>query len=135
MRGWEEALREARRRHRVTLTGPRPDGTFISAAFDIFGFTSLREEGPIAPIEAMVHGVPLVSYAVGNLPDIIRTDVDGVIVPSGNVTAFSSALTDLVIDKVKRLAIGTAGARRVRENLSPEAMERATLRVYQAVVG
>ncbi len=53
MEGWNEAYAAAAARHRIVLAGLREDGAALTAAFDLFGFVSKMEQGPIAPLEAM----------------------------------------------------------------------------------
>jgi L-malate glycosyltransferase len=132
--GWDQALAAAGTSHDVMLTGPRPDGAVISAAFDVFVFASMREQGPIAPLEAMANGVPVVTYAVGNLPEIIDTGSTGIVVPQGAVEALTEALSELVRDRSRGVEMGERAAAVVRERFSPAAMQAATLDVYRSVM-
>ena len=64
------------------LLGWRDDVADLYCAADIFVFASHREGLPIAPIEAMASGLPVVSYATGSIPELVGDD-GGAVVPYG----------------------------------------------------
>lgn len=145
MSGWNEALAAASSRHRVVLTGKRDDGAALTAGFDLFGFVSRMEQGPIAPLEAMANATPVLTWRVGNLPEIIEHDRTGFLVDQGDVEGFARLLAELVGDRARLGGAGLREARlrRVGENarrqiltgFSPAAMEAATQAVYRTVIG
>ncbi|MCS7231991.1 MAG: glycosyltransferase family 4 protein [Elusimicrobiota bacterium] len=70
----------------------------IMCITDIFVLTSLWEGLPRSAVEALVSGVPVVSYAVDGLKDIIVSDVNGFIVEPKNVEELSKKIILLLTD-------------------------------------
>lgn len=135
MEGWNEAYAAAAARHHVVLAGQRDDGAALSAAFDLFGFVSRMEQGPIAPLEAMANAVPVLTYRVGNLPQIVDDGRTGFVVDQGDVDGFAGRIVALARDPRALRAAGEAARARIEADLSPAAMERNTAAVYRAVIG
>jgi glycosyltransferase involved in cell wall biosynthesis len=135
MPGWNEALAAAGARHRVVLAGKRDDGAALTAAFDLFGFVSRDEQGPIAPLEAMANGVPVLTYHVGNLPEIVEHGRTGFLVGQGDVDGFARLAGELMRDPGRLRHVGDEARRAIAATLSPPAMERGTAAVYRAVIG
>lgn len=134
MEGWNEALVAASVRHRVVLAGQRDDAVALTAAFDLFGFVSRMEQGPIAPLEAMSYGVPVVTWRVGNLPDIIDHGRTGFLVSQGDVEGFARLCAELARDRERLRRVGESGRREIAANLSPQTMQLGTEAVYRAVM-
>ena len=69
----------------------------------------------MAIAEALARGLPIVSTATGAIPALVGHEA-GLIVPVGDVTAFTAALTRVLSDDGLRARLA-AGARRVRDRL------------------
>lgn len=69
-----------------------------SSAFDCFVLSSRTEGTPIALLEAMAAGVPVVATAVGGVPDVLR-EGDGLLVPSGDPAALAAAIRVTLTDR------------------------------------
>jgi glycosyltransferase involved in cell wall biosynthesis len=76
----------------VYFTGWRRDLPEIYADLDLLVNTSLNEGTPVAVIEAMAAGVPVVATRVGGVPDVIADGLTGTLVASGDVEALVRAL-------------------------------------------
>lgn len=72
---------------------------------DIFVLTSLWEGLPRSAVEALVSGVPVVSYAVDGLNDIIIDDVNGYLVPPKDIDSLAKKVSILLTDKEKFVRI------------------------------
>jgi len=74
-----------------------------------------RDITPNALIEAMAMQLPVVSTAVGGVPEIVEHGVSGLVVPPGNVAAFADAIAALIRDPDRAALMGVAARRRVEE--------------------
>jgi starch synthase len=84
----------------------------LLAAADVYAFPSRHEGFPVALVEALAAGLPVVAADAPGVPDILGPDpACGVIVPRGDVAAFARALGDL-LDAPERAAMGRAARQR-----------------------
>jgi glycosyltransferase involved in cell wall biosynthesis len=84
----------------------------------IFVLSSRHEGYPGVLTEAMVHGLPAVSFDCDTGPrDIIRPEMDGILVPNGDIEALSSAMERLICDPELRRKF-ESGALASRERFS-----------------
>ena len=97
---------------RVILTGRRDDAVAVMGACDAFVMASNNEGLPVAIMEALALGLPVVSTAVGGIPEAITDDVDGLLVPARDPERLAAAITRVVTDPAlrARLAAGAAAA-------------------------
>jgi glycosyltransferase involved in cell wall biosynthesis len=65
-------------------------------ALDLYLVTSREEGGPMALMESMASGVPVVSTRVGMAPDLIVDGVSGALVPTDDVDALAQAARRLI---------------------------------------
>ena len=79
-------------------------------ALDLYLVTSREEGGPMALMESMASGVPVVSTLVGMAPDLIVDGVSGALVPTDDVDALAQAARRLLA-LPDRAATLTAAAR------------------------
>jgi glycogen(starch) synthase len=96
---------------RVEFTGPAPDDELHRryASADIALLPSRYESFGLVMVEAMMHGLPVVSCAAGGVVDVVTDGVDGLLVPPGDTDALTDAVRRLVIDRSLRLRMGAAG--------------------------
>ena len=80
---------------------------------DIFVLASFAEGIPVALMEAMAFEVPCVSTTIAGIPELIRSGVDGLLVPPANAAALADALEALAVDPALRKALGHAGRQRI----------------------
>jgi glycosyltransferase involved in cell wall biosynthesis len=117
----EGSLAEAARRRaerlgvagRVRFLGVRADVAELLSACDIFALASDWEGSPLAVMEAMAAGLPVVATAVGGVPELVEDGVTGILAPRGDLQALGSALETL------------AGNPRLRREMGDAARERA----------
>ena len=131
-----DELRAARRRpagRPARSAAARAGAGAVIAAADVFCQHSVRdpetgdEEGlPIAILEAMAHGLPVVATRHAGIPDAVVDGETGFLVDERDVSAMAERLERLARDPALRRAMGAAGRRRAESRFS-WAAERAGL--------
>jgi len=119
---------------RVRLLGPLHPPDDLYAACDLFVLPSHGEAMPLALLEAMAAGRPVVATNVGGIPDVVREGVEGTLVPSRNPRALAAAIGALLADPRARERMGRAARARVESAFSIERMVAATCAVYDEIL-
>jgi glycosyltransferase involved in cell wall biosynthesis len=101
------------------------DGTVGCSAFmrtlDVFVLPSFAEGTSKSVIEAMSHGLPIITTNVGGLPDLL-TPSAGILIPPGDSSALADAMQFLASDPVLRKQMGEAARDRYLKLFAPEAV-------------
>jgi glycosyltransferase involved in cell wall biosynthesis len=97
---------------RFRFLGYRDDALRVLAACDIFTLASLYEGYPVALMEALAVGLPVVATAVGGVPDAVRQGVEGLVVPPSRPDLLAAALEQLATDPELRGRMAEAALRR-----------------------
>jgi glycosyltransferase involved in cell wall biosynthesis len=89
------------------------------AAMDVLAFPPIRREsfGRVSA-EAQACGLPVVASRVGGIPETLRENVSGLLVPPGDVPAWTDALATLVGDAALRARMGAAGRAQAEERFA-----------------
>jgi glycosyltransferase involved in cell wall biosynthesis len=115
---------------RVEFRGHVDDPAPVFADGDLFALPSAAEACPLALLQAMSCGLPVVATRVGGIPDVVRPDVEGVLVDSGDLTGFTAAVRRLAADPDGRRAMGRAARERITSAYSLELCVDGLLEVY-----
>ena len=118
---------------RVTWAGERRDAATLASAFDAGVVCSHWEGLPLAALESMAAGVPLVASAVGGLPTLLDGGA-GLLVPPADPAELAAAIARLMDDRAHREAVAAAGHRRVAERYSFDGMVRRVQDIYVDVL-
>jgi glycosyltransferase involved in cell wall biosynthesis len=115
---------------RVHILTYRDDVRDLLAAAEIFVMPSLWEGFPLAILESMLSGTPVIASDVCGIPEAIVSGEHGLLTPPGDVEALMAALRRLLTDPSLReqLAMG-ARARALRE-FTLESMVTAYEKIY-----
>ena len=109
----EKAVCERGVAGRVAFRGPVADPESAFADADLFVLTSAAENCPLALLQAMACGLPVVASRVGGVPEIVRDGVDGLLFPPGHAAALASALRLLLAGPARRRSMGGRARERV----------------------
>jgi glycosyltransferase involved in cell wall biosynthesis len=119
----------------VHLLGERDDVPALLAQGDLFVLSTLSEGMPIAVLEAMAAGLPVVASAVGGIPEIVVDGETGLLVPPGNDPApLAAAIRELLGDPERRRRMGEAGRRRVEERHDVARFRQEHLAFYDSLL-
>jgi glycosyltransferase involved in cell wall biosynthesis len=99
----------------VLFTGVRRDVPALLPAFDVSCLSSVHEGVPIAAIESMAVGIPMVVTDCGALRDMIVDGEHGFIVPVGDSSAMAERLLALADDSKLRERLGESARSRVQQ--------------------
>ncbi len=118
---------------RVEVLGPKFGDEkipYLSGA-GVFVLASRHENLPMAILEAMSAGVPVVVTPVGAIPEVVRDDENGRLVPAGDAATLARCLDDLLSDAPGRQRLGAAGRDTWRTGFSSDAFLRNIERVWR----
>lgn len=119
---------------RVRFLGWQRDLGPVFRKWDIFAMPSLTEGLPMAALEAMAEGLPVVATHVGGLPELVEDGKTGYLVPPLDVGQLCAALRILIRDPKRRQAMGTAGRDRARNNFSLDRMVKEIEAIYDSLM-
>jgi glycosyltransferase involved in cell wall biosynthesis len=128
----EEAAREEGIAERVLFPGRVSDPAACLAALDVFLLSSRTEQTSNALLEAMACGLPAVSTDVGDSRELLGDAGPPAVVPSGDLQAFTDALTVFAREPELRARLGAANRQRCLEQYPLARMVREYEALYQA---
>ena len=117
----------------VVFVGHVTDVAPFYAIADVLALPSHSEGSPNVLLEAMAAGLPVVATSVGGVPEIATSEVNALLVPARDPSAFAEALrralTELELARtLKSNAIARAG------EFSPESHAQSLIQIYQELV-
>jgi glycosyltransferase involved in cell wall biosynthesis len=118
----------------VVWAGERAEAKRLPAAFDVGVICSDFEGLPVAALETLAAGVPMVCTAVGTMPDIL-SDGAGLIVPVQDHAALATAIRRFIDDRSAAAEAGLRARDVVRRHYEFQQMVTAFERVYDRVLG
>jgi glycosyltransferase involved in cell wall biosynthesis len=119
---------------RVRFLGPRSDIPEILGAADVFVLSSDYEGSPLSIMEAMAAGKPVISTAVGGVPELVEDGRSGLLVPRGSPKALAEAVNLMVKNHEAREAMGRASLGLATERFDARVMTRAYEGLYDEIV-
>lgn len=118
----------------VIFLGSRRDVPEIIPIFNVFVLSSLSEGLPIALLEAMAAGIPVVATKVGGIPEVIIDGRTGLLVPSRSPEELAEAILAILLDRKKAVSMGIAGRGRVEEQFNLKNTSRRYEQVYDETI-
>ena len=118
---------------RLTFLGRRPDALAFVGAAEMLVNPSDFEGLPVAVLEAMALGKPVVATAVGGVPSVVDA-ATGILVPPRDPGALAGGIVRLLDDPALAAALGAAGREVVERHHGLEAMVRAYEAIYDEVL-
>ena len=131
----EQKVRELGLAGRVDFLGWIEDLNSILARWDIFALPSLEEGFPLAVLEAMAAGLPVVASRVGGVPELVADGETGWLVPLRDPVALGCQLRLLLCSPENRKRMGTAAQARVQAQFSRAQMAAGFAALYDELLG
>lgn len=116
---------------RVTLLGHIADPSALYRDFDIFALSSESEQAPIALVEAMAAGLPVVSTDVGDVAAMVSASNRHFVKPREDLVGLAAAFQELASNPDLRSQIGAANADKAISQFDEQTM----LANYRALYG
>ena len=127
----ERQIKDLGLERHVILAGFRPEIIGLIKSFDIFVMSSVTEGLGTSILDAMACAKPVVGTRAGGIPEAVRDEDTGLLVPPGDEAALAAALVRLLKDPALSARLGASGRQRAAEYFSVERMVSETLDVYQ----
>jgi glycosyltransferase involved in cell wall biosynthesis len=102
----------------VRFLGNRTDIPLLLAASDIFVLPSLWEGLPMALLEGMASGLPVIATEVAGSRQVVTSGQSGILVPPGDPASLAAAITRLLASDEERARLGRAARERVEAEFS-----------------
>jgi len=118
----------------ITWAGQRSEAKRLPAAFDVGVICSDFEGLPVAALETLAAGVPMVSTAVGIMPTIL-SDEAGFTVPVRDEAALAGTIRRFIDESELAARMGARAREVVREQYAFDTMVQAFERAYDQVLG
>ena len=118
----------------VRLLGYRDDVADILRASDLLVHPATMEGFANVAMQAMAAGIPVVSSAVGGMPESVRDGESGLLVPPADPAALAGAINRLLDDPALRRRLGERGRAIVESEFTVDAMVQGNLQVYEKLL-
>lgn len=116
----------------VIFAGNRGDIPQLLAAGDLFVLPSLWEGLPMALLEAMATGMPVVASAVSGTREVIEPGRSGLLVPVGEPEMLADAMLMVLTDPQAAASLGAAARARVEACYSAHIQAQRHAELYRA---
>jgi len=101
---------------------------------DIFVLPSHSEELPMAVLEAMAYGLPVVATQTGGIPEAVEHGRSGLLVPIGDVEGLTEALVQLIENPKLRQEMGEAGRRLAETKFDQDLIVEKLISIYESIL-
>jgi glycosyltransferase involved in cell wall biosynthesis len=132
----ENMLEKSAFRNNTTVTGWLPHNKVheLYRSSCIFLLPSYYEGMPMAILEAMSMGLPVISTDVNGIPDVVLDGETGILTQPGKIIDLSEAIIKLLSDPTLRKNMGRKGQQRVESLFSFEAVTKDLIAIYDDVI-
>ncbi len=119
---------------RILFTGYEQDVRPFLEIMDIFVVPSRSEGTPMALLEAMLMGKPVVVTPVGGVPDVVKNGVNGIVLRERNAAQLAEGLLTILTDGALAMRMGERGRQCVESEYSARRMAERYESVYRECI-
>lgn len=105
----------------------------LFAKCDVFMLPSYNEGLPMALLEAMGWGLPVITTPVGGVPEVVSSNENGLLVPPGDIQQLTEAMKLLIENETFRIRLGDA-ARTTAECFDVKVYCRSLTGIYHSII-
>jgi glycosyltransferase involved in cell wall biosynthesis len=118
----------------IRFLGTRQDVPDLLAASDCFVLPSLWEGSPMALVEAMASGLPVIATEVSGTRQVIVPGESGLLVPPGDARQLASAMLSLLSAPEKAKSMGIAARQRVEKQFNARKQANDHIALFTAAL-
>ncbi|MCD6287888.1 MAG: glycosyltransferase family 4 protein [Candidatus Hydrogenedentes bacterium] len=118
----------------VTFLGFRDDVAAIEKAFDVFVMSSHMEGLCTSILDAMACGTPVVATHAGGIPEIVRHEYNGLMVPARDPKSLAEAVVRMLDDRKLAERLAETARNTVIEQFTIDSMVEGNLAVYREML-
>lgn len=130
----EDLTRALNMQEHIVFTGFRDDVFILVALMDLFVLCSKSETNPIALMEAMASGKPVIATDVGGVSELITHGRDGWLCPSNDTLSLSRSIKFLLQQTDRAGALGDAARQKINKTYALNKVTGQLLSVYKQMV-
>lgn len=106
----------------------------VYSAADLLVAPSIAETFSQVVLEAQACGTPVVAFAAGGIPEVVRDGVTGLVVPAGDISALADAIRHLLQADDLRVAMAKRARQVVLDEYTLEVQARRYVELYRAAL-
>lgn len=107
--------------HQILATGYRSDVAELLRVFDALMHPALADPCPLAVLEAMAAGLPVVGYRDGGMPELVADGATGLLADTGDVSQLTEAIRAVALNPDRSSRLGSAAVDRLVARFGVEA--------------
>ncbi len=130
----EQLCADLKIENNVIFVGERNDIPEMLSLIDIFVLPSITEGLPLAMLEAMSCGKPVIATSVGGVPEIVENGVSGILVQPKDSDALCGAMREMLSDVGMRDRMGREGQMICEKGFSSRAMVNQIENLYDTLL-
>jgi glycosyltransferase involved in cell wall biosynthesis len=130
----QETVRRLGLEAAIKFPGFVTDIESVFAATDLFAFPSHEEPLGSSLLSAMAHGLPVVAFARGGVPEVMEDGKNGLLVKELDPIALSAAIARLLSNPAEARRLGEAARENISSRFSAHHMADATLQLYERLI-
>jgi glycosyltransferase involved in cell wall biosynthesis/SAM-dependent methyltransferase len=119
---------------RVVFLGFREDTAALLASADVFVLPSEHEGLPLALLEAMAAGRPVVATAIPGIDEVVTAGETGLLFPAGDSPSLTASIRRLLDDPRLAERLAAAGEAHVRAHFTSSRMAERVMRSYDELL-
>lgn len=133
-RSLEERVETLGLRERFRFSGWREDIPIVISLLDVLVLPSLNEAVGMVVIEAQAAGVPVVATRVGGIPEIVKDNENGLLVPPADPLEIAKAVNSLLEDRQRRERFVKMGREQLEGKFRAAAMIKSISELYEELL-